>query len=138
MPLMFDMPLDKLNSYQGRNPRPDNFDEYWDIALAEMKAVDPQVELIDAGFQAPFADCFHLTYTGVGGARIHARLLKPKQISSPNPAVLMFHGYSGNSYNWAYKLAYVGMGYTAAALDCCGQGGLSEDKGKAFQFLTKL
>jgi cephalosporin-C deacetylase len=42
---------------------------------------------------------------------------------------LMFHGYSGSSGDWADKLAYAATGYTVAALDCRGQGGLSEDVG---------
>ena len=129
MPLMFDMPLAELYEYQGRNPRPDDFDDYWARGLAEMQAIDPQIELIPAEFQTPFADCYHLYFTGVGGARVHARCLKPKHTAEPQPAVLMFHGYSGNSYNWVNKLAYVSMGYTVAALDCRGQGGLSEDVG---------
>jgi cephalosporin-C deacetylase len=41
----------------------------------------------------------------------------------------MFHGYSGNSGDWVSKLGYVAQGLTVAALDCRGQGGLSEDKG---------
>jgi cephalosporin-C deacetylase len=41
----------------------------------------------------------------------------------------MFHGYSGNSGDWADKLGYVAQGFTVAALDCRGQGGLSEDSG---------
>jgi len=28
MPLLFDMPLEKLRTYQGLNPRPDDFDAY--------------------------------------------------------------------------------------------------------------
>jgi cephalosporin-C deacetylase len=38
----------------------------------------------------------------------------------------MFHGYSGNSGDWSDKLNYVAMGYSVAALDCRGQGGLSD------------
>ena len=41
----------------------------------------------------------------------------------------MFHGYSGNSGDWNDKLGYVARGCTVAALDCRGQGGLSEDVG---------
>jgi cephalosporin-C deacetylase len=40
---------------------------------------------------------------------------------------LQFHGYSANSGDWIDKLAYAGQGLTVAALDCRGQGGLSED-----------
>jgi cephalosporin-C deacetylase len=41
----------------------------------------------------------------------------------------MFHGYSGSSGDWCDKLAYVANGFSVAALDCRGQGGLSEDAG---------
>ncbi|HNT75448.1 MAG TPA: alpha/beta fold hydrolase [Anaerolineae bacterium] len=129
MPLTFDFPLEKLKTYQGINPRPVDFDGYWDAALAEMRALDPQVTLTLAAFQAPFADCYDMTFTGVGGARIYAKLLKPKAAPAPHPAILMFHGYSGDSGDWAEKLGYVAAGFTVAALDCRGQGGRSEDVG---------
>jgi cephalosporin-C deacetylase len=123
------MPLEQLRTYQGTNPRPDDHDEYWALALAELDATDPEVELTPADFQAAFADCFHMTFTGVGGARVHAKLLRPHHAETPHPAILQFHGYSGSSGEWTPKLAYVASGYTVAALDCRGQGGRSEDRG---------
>ncbi|OIO90365.1 MAG: acetylesterase [Anaerolineae bacterium CG2_30_64_16] len=129
MPLTFDMPYDELQTYQGINPRPADFDEYWERGLAEMQAIDPQIEIIPADFQTPFAECAHLYFTGIGGARIHAKLLRPRHATAPHPAVLQFHGYTGDSGDWTPKLPYVALGYTVAALDCRGQGGLSEDKG---------
>lgn len=129
MPLTFDLPLEQLYRYQGRNPRPDDFDRFWDEALDEMRAVDPQLDLAPAEFECAVADCFHLTFSGVRGARVHAKLLRPKRTTGPHPAVLMFHGYSGDSGDWTSKLGYVAQGFTVAALDCRGQGGLSEDVG---------
>lgn len=129
MPLLFDMPYDKLETYQGTNPRPIDFDAYWDRGLAEMHALDAKVELTPAEFKTNFADCFHLYFTGVGGARVHAKVLQPKQAKGRNPALVMFHGYSGNAGDWSSKLGYVAQGYTVAALDCRGQSGLSEDVG---------
>ena len=129
MPLLFDMPQEKLSSYQGVNPRPQNFDDYWDTALAELASVDPDVELVPAAFQAPYAECFHMYFTGSGGARVHAKLLRPKSALTPHPALLMFHGYSGDSGDWQSKLNYTAAGFTVAALDCRGQGGTSEDVG---------
>ena len=130
MPLTFDYPLAQLKTYQGINPRPADFDPYWDKALAEMHALDPQVELVPAEFQVPGVDCFHLYFTGVGGARVHAKFLRPKNISSACPAVLMFHGYSMDSQSWSSKLEFVAQGFIVAALDTRGQGGLSEDTGR--------
>ncbi len=128
MPL-FDMPLDQLKTYQGTNPRPDDMEEYWAAALDEMRATDPQVELVPHPFKASFAECFDLFFTGVRGARIHAKYLRPAGRLDPHPAIVMFHGYSGDSGDWADKLAYVAQGFSVAALDCRGQGGLSEDTG---------
>ncbi len=128
MPLI-DMPLEELQVYQGRNPRPADFDAYWDAALAEMREVDPRVELKPYPLKTKLAECFDLYFTGVGGARVHAKLLRPTRVDGPHPAVVQFHGYSGDSGSWSPKLAYVAQGFTMAALDCRGQGGLSEDVG---------
>ena len=128
MPL-FEMPLEQLEAYPGRNPKPDDFDAYWERGLEEMRGLDGQVELAPASFQTPFAECFHLYFTGVGGARVHAKYLRPRQARAAHPAVVQFHGYSGNSGDWQDKLGYVALGFSVAALDVRGQGGLSEDAG---------
>jgi cephalosporin-C deacetylase len=128
MPLI-DMPIDQLLKYEGRNPRPEDHDAYWERALAEMHATDPDPELIPHTLSSNAADCFHLYFTGVGGARVHAKYLRPREAAEPHPAVLLFHGYSGSSGDWADKLNYVSQGFSVAALDCRGQGGLSEDAG---------
>ena len=129
MPLV-DFPLPELQTYAGRNPCPPDLDAFWDDSLREMEAADPAVELRPAAFRCPQADCFDLFFTGVGGSRVHAKYLRPKGDGSRLPAVLQFHGYSGNVGDWHDKLAYVnGLGCAYAALDCRGQGGLSDDRG---------
>ncbi|MBP8952395.1 MAG: acetylxylan esterase [Armatimonadetes bacterium] len=128
MPLI-DMPLEKLLQYEGRNPRPADFDQYWDDALAEMRSVDADISLEPAPFNVPGAECFDLWFTGVRGARVHAKYLRPKGSEKPHPAACMFHGYTGSSGDWFDKLSYVAMGFSIAALDCRGQGGKSEDTG---------
>lgn len=122
-----DMPMDQLKNYKGINPKPNDLAEYWQRALDEMKAVESNVELIPSKFKAPDAECFDLYFTGVGGARIHAKYLRPKNLQGKAPAVLQFHGYTGNSGSWLDKVAYASNGIHVAALDCRGQGGLSED-----------
>ena len=128
MPIV-DIPLEELKTYQGTNPRPDDLDSFWEAALTEMQETDPEVTLAPSDFQAPFAECFDLFFTGVRGARIHAKYLRPTNIETPHPAVLQFHGYSGNSGSWCDKLGYVALGASVAALDCRGQAGQSEDTG---------
>jgi len=129
MPLTFDLPLEQLRTYRGINPRPVDFDHFWDDGLREMKAVDPDVKLVPAEFQVPGVECSHLYFTGVGGARVHAKFLRPQNMTKPCPALLQFHGYACNSSDWSTKLNYVAEGFIVAALDCRGQGGSSEDNG---------
>lgn len=126
---MLDMPIEELKEYMGINPCPEDFDEYWARALKELETVDPSVEYIPSNFKVPYADCFDMYFTGVRGARVHAKCLKPKNVQKKHPAIIMFHGYRGNSGDWVEKLPYVAMGFTVVAMDCRGQGGLSEDVG---------
>jgi len=130
--MLIDMPLEQLKTYPGRNPRPDDFDAFWDRALAELGAVDPQLELTphDIGADAG-VECFDLWFTGVRGARIHAQYLRPagKGKAAGHPAVVLFHGYSGNAGSWTDKLTWTSLGFSVAAMDCRGQGGQSQDAG---------
>ena len=124
-----DMSLSELQAYQGTNPRPSDFDEYWARALQEMEKTTPDVALIPAPFTSPVAECFDLYFTGVRGARIHAKYVRPKNQTGSAPAVLMFHGYSCSAGDWQDKLGYAASGCHVAAMDCRGQGGASEDVG---------
>jgi cephalosporin-C deacetylase len=127
MPLV-DKPLHELKEYYGISPKPGDFDEYWEKALAELEATDPNPILEPSEVIQPRnAEVFDLWFTGVGGARIYAKYLRPKNAPKPHPAVLFFHGYSGHSGDWQDKLSYVNEGLAIAALDCRGQGGRSED-----------
>ncbi len=126
---VFEMPLEELRSYRGINPKPEDFEKYWRRALEELEGTEGEVDLIPAEFQSTAAQCFDLYFTGVGGARVHAKYLRPKQITATHPAVILFHGYTGNSGDWQDKLSFVSQGFSVAALDCRGQGGRSEDRG---------
>ena len=127
--MLVDMPLEALRTYTGTNPRPKDFDAYWARALDELDATRPEIEMRPAGFTAPNAECFDLWFTGVGGARVHAKVVKPAGSPGGAPALLHFHGYTGSSGDWTGYLGWAGAGFVSAALDCRGQGGKSEDVG---------
>ena len=124
---MLDMPLAQLKEYQGINPRPIDFDAFWDEGLAEMKAVDPQVEMVEAEFQAPGVVCQHLYFTGVGNVRIHANFVRPENADRKCPAILSFHGYTSAGAGFLSLLPYAYAGFYCFSLDVRGQGGLSQD-----------
>ena len=125
---MIDMPLEKMQTYMGCNECPEDLDAYWDKAIAEMEGLGTACELIPAAFQVPGVECFDLWVRGVGGARIHAHYVRPSG-GRELPAVVKFHGYSNNSGSFASLLNWAAAGFCCAAMDCRGQGGLSEDNG---------
>ncbi len=130
MPLV-DMPLASLLEYKGRNPRPADFDAYWDASIRELDATPAHPEFAPAAFSVPGATCLDLTFRGVGNASIYAKCVKPANLKAGQkvPAVCMFHGYSGHSGDWMDKLGYASAGMVVLAMDVRGQGGRSQDSG---------
>ena len=124
-----DMPLEKLYQYTGRNPRPDDFDEFWDKSVAEVYAIDPQATFERVDFPSVAAECYDLTFTGTKGARIYAKFVKPAKTEGKIPAVLTFHGFGAMSGSWRSLLPLASQGFAVAMMDCRGQGGRSQDVG---------
>jgi cephalosporin-C deacetylase len=131
-----DLPLEELTRYHGSSPRPATFDRFWESALADLDALEADgcnPEWTPAAFSAPCAECYDLNFTGVGGARLHARVVLPTGTSgsgaSPVPALMRFHGYSMYAGDWSSLLPYAASGIAVFALDVRGQGGESTDPG---------
>lgn len=124
---VFDLDLEQLRQYQGVNPRPADFDAYWKKALDEVGELGVSCELEPEDFPAPGVLCYHLCFTGIGGARIHGKLLRPEKIEGRIPGVCVFHGYHHFCGSWFERLPFVYSGMAVLALDTRGQGGCSED-----------
>ena len=138
MPIV-DMPLEELRVYKGCNPRPRDFDEFWDKSVAEMEEQMNKLDLVieKSDFEAPNVECYDMYFNGTRNGRVYSKLLKPKNAKGKLPAVLLFHGYTGAGPEFAHCLGLAGQGYVVAAMDCRGQGGRSYDlnpvKGNTFR-----
>ncbi|TDO84632.1 cephalosporin-C deacetylase [Halanaerobium saccharolyticum] len=128
--MLFEMSVEEMKEYKGSSRKADDFDQYWEKALAEMKTVDPDIEIKHSAFQTDFAECYDLYFTGVRDARIHVKYIKPKMIEKKHPAVIEFHGYGSRIEDWADKLQFAARGYSYFGMNCRGQNaGFSEDVG---------
>lgn len=126
---VFELSMEELKKYQGRNPRPEDFDDYWENALEEMREVNAEIELERARFQTENVECMDMYFTGVKRARIHVKYCRPVKTLKKHPAVLKFHGYTDNAGTWTDMLSYAAGGFSVFSMDCRGQGGYSEDLG---------
>ena len=117
---------EELLSYKGMAKMPADFDDYWKRALEEMERTDPRVEIKRVEINFNGQECFEIYFTGVGGARVYARYMRPVN-AEKCPIVFKFHGYSARFDNWFDSLPHISQGMCVATLDCRGQGGKSED-----------
>jgi len=122
-----DFPLETLKNYKGISPKPHDFDNFWDKALAELDIQSLDYVLEDVDFSASGVICKNLYFTGVGGAKVGCKFLRPEKPAGKIPGIVMFHGYSGNSGGWVDKLHMVYAGYAILAMDVRGQMGISDD-----------
>lgn len=124
--------LEELEACRGRNPIPDDFDEFWAARMAEADAVPLDYEVLPSDEIPDFGICTYrdLYFTGMGGARIYAKYAVPASPDgAPVPLVLQFHGYPGCTRSWAEQSSWPGMGFAILSMDNPGQGGRSEDVG---------
>ena len=126
MPVL-DMPLKELVKYQGSSPCPDDIDVYWDRALKELDATEPNNVFIKSEFQVPGYECYDLFFDGVRNGKIHCKFIKPDKIDNKAPALLSFHGYTDSAPSWMNLISYAAMGFVVCAMDVRGQGGKSHD-----------
>ncbi len=125
MPVV-DMPIEKLQKYQGITPCPADFDAVWDGMLCDLDKLELQYTLKDSGFETAFAECLDLYFIGTKGAKVHAKYWRPKHAKEKSPILLKFHGYACASEEWTSNLHYVAEGFCVAEMDCRGQNGCSE------------
>lgn len=102
----------QFGEYRGAMPCPSDFDLFWKDRMAEADAVGLDYARSRRHRSPMPATCqlFDLWYTGMCGARLHAKYLKPVS-DEPVPLVLQFHGYPGASRSWFEQASFAGMGH---------------------------
>ena len=119
--------LAKWHDYLGSQQKPADFTEFWQKGLAEVDLLGTTHEMTPHELFSKQAEGFDLTFTGVGGARVHAQVIRPKANQNKCPVLFQFHGYHGDAGDWTDKVALAAEGFWVVALDVRGQGGLSEN-----------
>lgn len=122
--------MTKINNwqdYQGSSLKPEDFDKFWDEKINLVSNHQFEFELIEKNLSSKVVNFYHLWFTSIDGAKIHAQLIVTKNLKEKYPAILQFHGYHCDSGDWVDKIGIVAEGNVVLALDCRGQGGLSQD-----------
>lgn len=120
--------VNQYKDYFGQGIMPADFDDFWDKQLGELDQIPLEYELEKVDIPSRVAEFYNLYFTGVGGARVRCQYVRPKHIKGTVPGMVMFHGYHVESGDFGDKVAWAAEGFSVLAMDCRGQGGLSEDR----------
>ena len=147
--------IEALGGYYGATPKPADFEAFWQARMAEADAVPLDYTVTQAKEVPSWDGCdfLDLWFTGMAGARIYAKYLRPHS-DKPVPLVLQFHGYPGASRSFAEQgaswvhvvdlSAAFGEDEDACAANSaaikaiCGVDGLSVDVGGGVRSLARI
>ena len=102
--------IEALGGYYGATPKPADFEAFWQARMAEADAVPLDYTVTQAKEVPSWDGCdfLDLWFTGMAGARIYAKYLRPHS-DKPVPLVLQFHGYPGASHSFAEQASFAGL-----------------------------
>lgn len=120
--MLFDLPLDQLQTYLPQRDEPADFDAFWAQTLLEARRhpLTALFEPAESGLK--LMDAFDVTFSGYGGQPIKGWLLLPKVHSEPLPCVVEFIGYGGGRGRPVDWLLWSAAGYAHFIMDTRGQG----------------
>lgn len=82
--------LENWENYQSSDLKPADFDEFWKKGKKEVEDLGVNYQLVQHEIYSSIAEGFDLYFEGVNGARIHAQLVRPKNIQKKMPVLFQF------------------------------------------------
>ncbi len=120
--MLFDLPLDQLQTYRPARTEPADFDTFWAETLASTRKFPLAAQFAPFAAGLKLVEAFDVTYAGYGGQPIKGWLILPRQRTAPLPCVVEYIGYGGgrgHPLNW---LLWASVGYAHLIMDTRGQG----------------
>lgn len=120
--MLFDLPLDQLQTYRPPRNEPGDFDAFWADTLAGARAfpLDATFAPVDAGLR--LIDAWDVTFRGYGGQPIKGWFLAPRGATGSLPCVVEYIGYGGGRGHALDWLLFASAGYAHFVMDTRGQG----------------
>jgi len=146
--MIVDKPLSELELYKPDLTAQADFDSFWEETIAQSNRQPLNAKLEYYPYPVEQVKVFQAQYEGFGtGTRVNGWYIVPKtplKVGKDGkfPAIVQFHGYSGDKGRPANYLHWALQGYYVLAVDTRGQDGDTPDNqnypnGNAVDFMTK-
>ncbi len=120
--MLFDMPLEELETYKPPRQEPADFDAFWEetLSLTRQHPLDARFEPVDYGLQT--VETYDITLAGYAGQPIKGWFLLPRHQDGPLPCVVEYIGYGGGRGFPIDWLLWSSAGFAHLVMDTRGQG----------------
>lgn len=121
---LFDMPLEKLESYDPGESAPADFDSFWKQTIEESAAASkrsPEFSAVEDKSLELIA-CDDVTFAGFMGQPVKGWFLRPAQAKTKLPCVVHYIGYGGGRGIPQEHLIWPAAGFATLVMDTRGQG----------------
>jgi cephalosporin-C deacetylase len=122
MPLT-DLTLDELQAYVPELETPKDLQDFWAETLAASAGVPVDVRVERVPTHLMTLEHYDISFSGYGGTRIKAWLVRPAGVERDLPLIVEFQGYNGGRGLPVERLGWASAGYAHLFVDTRGQGG---------------
>jgi cephalosporin-C deacetylase len=120
--MLFDLPLEQLQTYCPTREEPADFDQFWQQTLSEARSFPISATFTPVDYGVRLIDIFDVTYNGFGGQPVKGWFLLPHQRKEPLPCVVEYCGYGGGRGLPFESMMWAMCGYAQLVMDIRGQG----------------
>jgi cephalosporin-C deacetylase len=121
--MLLGQPREVLETYKPPLTKAADFDQFWSETLTEYLLDDPKPILDKVATPISEIEIFDVTIPGFNQDPIKGWFLTPKNLSAPQPVIVLFEGYGGGRGNYNEWLFWANCGYPTLVMDTRGQGG---------------
>jgi len=116
----YDLDPEKLATYRGNVPEPDDFDSFWAATLTEARAmpVDARFTPVECGLA--LVEVFDVGFRGFGGHEVRGWFIRP--VGGASSCVVKYIGYNGGRGLPQEHLLWPTTGRAVFVMDTRGQG----------------
>lgn len=120
--MLYDLPLEQLQTYLPPRREPDDFDAFWQQTLDAARQFPLNAHFEPVATDLKLIEVFDVTFAGYGGQPIKGWFLLPRQRAEPLPCVVEYIGYGGGRGLPLDWLLWPTAGYALLVMDIRGQG----------------
>ena len=119
---LFDLPLDRLETYLPDVREPADFDAFWQGSLSTADGCPAVLDVRPEPTDLEVVQTWDVTFPGFGGDPIRAWYTRPAGVSAALPAVVEYLGYGRGRGLPHERLTWAAAGYAHLLMDSRGQG----------------